>query len=62
MGKNKIAELCSSIFMQAGLEHNTNHAMRKTGLSNMAAVGMTNQQMMRVSGHRSVAGLLPYQQ
>ena len=61
MGKNKLGRLLREITSDANLEGRfTNHAVRKTGITNLLHAGVPTNLVQQVSGHKSIESLKNY--
>ena len=61
LGKNKLSSLMKEISVEAGLSHTyTNHSVRATAITLWANAGLTDREIMAISGHRIEASLRSY--
>ena len=62
LGKNSLASVMKNISQQAGCSKvNTNHSIRATTVTTFHTAGVSNRQIMAVTGHRNAASLQSYQ-
>ena len=61
LGKNKLSSLMKEISVEAGLSRTyTNHSVRATAITLWANAGLTDREIMAISGHRNEASLRSY--
>ena len=60
MGENYLGKLMSLAAMECGIDHNTNHSVRKTCVKTLRKAGIARDKIKHITGHKSTHTLESY--